>query len=78
MKLNIFKIEDEDMIECDQQSNGSPCQSHEGGMHMPNSASLKEFMISVRKRTRYHSQCTPERTISVTGIFDYTFIFVKN
>lgn len=37
---------------------------------MPDSTSLKEFVISVRTRRRYHSQCTPEKTIHITGILD--------
>ncbi|XP_025197521.1 hamartin isoform X2 [Melanaphis sacchari] len=60
-------IQTGDEEECDQQSNGSPCQTHEGGLHMPDSASLKEFVMSVRTRKRYYSQCTPEKTINVTG-----------
>ncbi|KAL4148614.1 hypothetical protein QTP88_002799 [Uroleucon formosanum] len=63
----ILQTGDEDIIECDQQSNGSPCQTYEGGLHMPDSTSLKEFVMSVRTRRRYHSQCTPEKTINVTG-----------
>ncbi|XP_001942982.2 hamartin isoform X2 [Acyrthosiphon pisum] len=63
----ILQTGDDDIIECDQQSNGSPCQTYEGGLHMPDSTSLKEFVMSVRTRRRYHSQCTPEKTINVTG-----------
>ncbi|CAH1709062.1 hamartin isoform X2 [Aphis gossypii] len=63
----IIQTGDEDIIECDQQSNGSPCQTYEGGLHMPDSASIKEFVMSVRTRRRYYSQCTPEKTINVSG-----------
>lgn len=66
--INILKTGDEDIIECDQQSNGSPCQTYEGGLHMPDTTTLKEFVKSVRTRRRYHSQCTPEKTINITGI----------
>lgn len=62
------------MIECDQQSNGSPCQTHEGGLHMPDSTSLKEFVRSVRKRERYYSQCASE--IDTSGILFIHFIFI--
>lgn len=66
------------MIECDQQSNGSPCQTYEGGLHMPDSASFKEFVKTVRTRRRYHSQCTPEKNINIIGIqFYYVFIFIE-
>lgn len=71
----IFKIGDEDIIECDQQSNGSPCQTHEGGLHMPDSNSFKEFVISLRTRKRYNSQCTPEKSSSI-GMFSCTIQFV--
>ncbi|XP_050534355.1 hamartin isoform X1 [Daktulosphaira vitifoliae] len=64
---DIMQNRDEDLIECDQQSNGSPCQTHEGGLHMPDSASFKEFIISVRTRRRYYSQCTPEKTMGFIG-----------
>ncbi|XP_025416247.1 hamartin isoform X2 [Sipha flava] len=63
----IIQTGDEDAIECDQQSNGSPCQNFEGGLHMPDSTSLKEFVKTVRTRRRYHSQCTPEKTVNDTG-----------
>lgn len=43
---------------------------------MPDSNSLKEFVMSVRTRRRYHSQCTPEKTIHTAGIQYYTIIFV--
>lgn len=35
---------------------------------MPDPTSLKEFVKTVRTRKRYHSQCTPEKTINVAGI----------
>jgi len=73
--INIYKTGDEDIIECDQQSNGSPCQTYEGGLHMPDSASIKEFVMSVRTRRRYYSQCTPEKTINVSGIINKILIF---
>jgi len=41
---------------------------------MPDSISLKEFVMSVRTRRRYHSQCTPEKTINTIGTFYYIFI----
>lgn len=41
---------------------------------MPDSNSLKEFVMSVRTRKRYHSQCTPEKTIHNAGILNYTNI----
>ncbi|VVC28746.1 Armadillo-type fold,Hamartin,Armadillo-like helical [Cinara cedri] len=59
----IIQTGDEDVIECDQQSNGSPCQTHEGGLHMPDTSTIKEFVKIVQTRKRYHSQCTPEKTI---------------
>lgn len=66
-----LKTTDEDIIECDQQSNGSPCQTYEGGLHMPDSASLKEFVFNVRTRRRYHSQCTPEKNANVIGMLHF-------
>lgn len=43
---------------------------------MPDSNSLKEFVMSVRTRRRYYSQCTPEKTMHNTGILNYTIIFL--
>lgn len=41
---------------------------------MPDSTSLQEFVMSVRTRRRYHSQCTPEKTIvNVIGNEMYLF-----
>lgn len=40
---------------------------------MPDSISLKEFVISVRTRRRYFSQCTPEKTI-IAGTFNHFYI----
>lgn len=44
---------------------------------MPDPASLKEFVKTVRTRRRYHSQCTPEKTINATGInININLIFI--
>lgn len=41
---------------------------------MPDSTSLQEFVMSVRTRRRYHSQCTPEKAIvNVIGNEMYLF-----
>lgn len=45
---------------------------------MPDTISLKEFVQSVRTRRRFHSQCTPEKTIHVTGIFNCFACFLNN
>lgn len=48
---------------------------------MPDTTSLKEFVQSVRTRKRYHSQCTPEKTIIITGIFkkkNFFFAYIFN
>lgn len=45
---------------------------------MPDSTSLKEFVISVRTRRRYYSQCTPEKTINVAGIFMFNNFYILN
>lgn len=48
----------------DEQEHGSPCT--EGGLHMPNSASMTNFAKNMR-RLRYHSQCNPEPEKSKTS-----------
>lgn len=42
---------------------------------MPDTTSLKEFVQSVRTRKRYHSQCTPEKTIIIPGILKKKIFF---
>jgi len=44
---------------------------------MPDSTSLKEFVISVRTRRRYHSQCTPEKSMNAIGMYMYLY-FIKH
>lgn len=47
---------DDDVDNCEQE-HGSPCT--EGGLHMPNSKSINDLTIRIR-RLRYHSQCADD------------------
>ena len=56
----------DDYEECQQES-GSPCTS--GGLHMPNSRSMREFAQRVQQqhRHRFYSQCIPDTKKSSAG-----------
>ncbi|KAI4469373.1 hamartin [Holotrichia oblita] len=51
-----FRGNDDDVDNCEQE-HGSPCT--EGGLHMPNSKSINDLTIRIR-RLRYHSQCADD------------------
>lgn len=56
-KITRFSSGNDDDVDNCEQEHGSPCT--EGGLHMPNSKSINDLTIRIR-RLRYHSQCADD------------------